>query len=101
MDIDENEMEYLAKNMTLEQWKGFADKAIDLHEREVAMLMRHIRSVEKLSVADKDNLNTLREVIQQDLDNISTLKRITQEMKNAKTKISRSTPETTKASQPN
>lgn len=96
-----DELEYLAKNMTLDDWKGFADKAIDLHEREVAMLMRYIRSVEKLSVADKDNLNTLREVVRQDLDNISTLKRITQEMKNAKAKISPSTPETTEASQPN
>lgn len=91
------ELELMVKDMSFDQWKQFVDKAIDLHEREVGMLLRHIQAVEKLQVADKGNLDRFREVIQQDLQNIETLKKITKDLEYAKTKIGDSPAKATKA----
>lgn len=97
MDMNMEEMELLMKGLTFDQWKDFASKVIDLHEREIGMLLRHIQSVEKLRVADKSNLDRFREVIQQDLQNIETIKKITKDLEYAKAKIGDSSTKTSKA----
>ena len=97
MEISEENLENIAKSVTLKEWIPFAERITKACEKETSAIMRYIRESDKYEYAKSppENIALFKKAISKNLNIIVQIEKITKGLQDAEKKIINKTTETT------